>query len=565
LNLFLIGVRGDLAAADRALGGLLERLPFLPGRRVETWSAPSGALVAAWAAHAPEQTGGVPYAVAERDRLALFSGRPIRWTGEREADGRGPIDPSFFLESPDGSALDGRFVAVRCDDARGELDVLTDPVGAYPIYETQVDGVHWLSNNAELLREVRGTRELDPAALAAVLGGGWSLRGDPVWAGVRRGGAGFAADRLAALFGAGFDPERAAALLTAATRALADWPDRPNLVPITGGRDSRLVLAAARRAGIAYSATTGGDESSPDVRIGRRLAEAAGVEHSLIHDDPHGTLWTDWRRAARVLALTESGTSTLADAAGFPLGPREGPLPLWHSGQGGEIARSYYGSGGELDRDALTERLARLFLGRRPGRADLLSDEGRELVQREIGSWVGEQLEAGLTPVDVPDAFYVQRRMGTWAGVTHGAVEYVRDTTSPLWSARLLPDLVGLPAAERARHAFHDRVLERLAPELASVSFEGGAHTGRLRRRTRQVARVVRRRLGPRPAGDPFRSILPEVREAVLEQPDHPAWPLLDRGRVESLLGGEPAALDTMSRYYVWRLATVFAGLELGG
>ena len=193
--------------------------------------------------------GGVPYALAERDRLALFSGRPIRWTGDREADGRGPIDPRHFIEGPDSSALDGRFVAVRCDDARGELDVITDPVGAYPIYETQVEEVHWLSNNAELLRDLRGTRELDPAALAAVLGGGWSLRGDPVWAGVKRGGAGFAADRLAPLFGAGFDADRAAALLTAATRALADWPGRPNVVPITGGRDSRLVLAAARRAG----------------------------------------------------------------------------------------------------------------------------------------------------------------------------------------------------------------------------------------------------------------------------------------------------------------------------
>jgi len=561
LNLFLIGIRGEAAAAERALRGLLERLPFFPGRPVETWSAPSGALVAAWTAHAPEQTGGVPYALAERDRLALFSGRPIRWTGEREADGRGPIDPRFFLEGPDASALDGRFVAVRCDDARGELDVLTDPVGAYPVYETEVDGVHWLSNNAELLREVRGTRELDPAALAAVLGGGWSLPGDPVWAGVRRGGAGFAADRLAPLFGAGFDPDRAADLLAAATRAAADWPGRSSVVPITGGRDSRLVLAAAKRAGIGFSATTGGDESSPDVNIGRKLAELAGVEHSLIPDDPGGTLWSDWRHAARVLALTESGTSTLADAAGFPLGPREGPLPVWHSGQGGEIARSYYGSGHGLDRDALTERLGRVFLGRRPGRADVLSDEGRELVQKEIGTWVGQQLDAGVAPVDVPDAFYVQRRMGTWAGATHGAVEFVRDTTSPLWSARLLPDLVGLPAEERAQHAFHERILERLAPELADVRLEH--RTGRVQRRTRQVAGLVRRRLGAR--GDPIRSILPEVRETVLEQPDHPAWPVLDRKRVESLLGSEPAALDTMSRYYVWRLATVFGGLDLGG
>jgi hypothetical protein len=33
---------------------------------------------------------------------------------------------------------------------------------------------------------------------------------------------------------------------------------------------------------------------------------------------------------------------------------------------------------------------------------------------------------------------------------------------------------------------------------------------------------------------------------------------VLDRQRVEGLLKSQAGALDTMSRYYVWRLATVF-------
>ena len=57
---------------------------------------------------------------------------------------------------------------------------------------------------------------------------------------------------------------------------------------------------------------------------------------------------------------------------------------------------------------------------------------------------------------------------------------------------------------------------------------------------------------------DPFNRILPEIREAVLAQPQHEAWHVLDRARVDALLKSEPGALDTMSRYYVWRLATVF-------
>jgi hypothetical protein len=44
----------------------------------------------------------------------------------------------------------------------------------------------------------------------------------------------------------------------------------------------------------------------------------------------------------------------------------------------------------------------------------------------------------------------------------------------------------------------------------------------------------------------------------VLAQPGHAAWQVLDRSRVEALLARDAGTLDTMSRYYAWRLATVF-------
>ncbi len=44
----------------------------------------------------------------------------------------------------------------------------------------------------------------------------------------------------------------------------------------------------------------------------------------------------------------------------------------------------------------------------------------------------------------------------------------------------------------------------------------------------------------------------------MLAQPQHDAWQVLDRERVEALLATDAGALDTMSRYYAWRLATVF-------
>jgi hypothetical protein len=585
VNLFVAGWRPaggpiDPAAPERALARLLEALPFFADRPIRSWAAPSGLSAAAWVSH----DAGVPYSCEREGSLALFAGRPFRWTGEAEADGRGPADAAFFLQ-PAGAwtaAIDGRFasVAYRADDRA--LEVATDPVGAYPLHQVEAGGTRWFSNSAALLRELSGENGLRLDSVAGLVGGGWPLDGHPIWTGLSRVEPGalirlsrdgesrhrlLAAADVARLPGRGLDVHAAARTLTAATAALSDWPGRPAVVPVTGGRDSRVVLAAALAAGLDIEAVTGGAPDDPDVTVAERLCRIAGVPHSLLPADPHGNMWSDHRRAARIVRLTGGGTASLADAAGFPLGPREGPLPLWHSGQGGEIGRAYYGTGEGLDAAGIASRLYDAFTARRPHRRELLSAAGRELVEGQIRGWVDERLDAGARPADVPDLFYLERRMTTWAGPSHGCVEYVRDTTSPLWSRRVVADLLAPPAGERAGAAYHRQVLEQLAPELAEVEMAAGgpwrATPGSLARGRAlagKALREARRRLrGRTPGGaDALEPVVADVREQALSDSGHPAWEVLDRGRCEALLSRPAAALDEMSRYYVWRLATLF-------
>jgi hypothetical protein len=303
-----------------------------------------------------------------------------------------------------------------------------------------------------------------------------------------------------------------------------------------------------------------------------------GVIHGLLNGDPHGDRHSDPSGMAHLIVFSSGGTATLADAAGFPCGPRPGPLPVWHSGQGGEVARAYYGLG-----DArVADRLYARFTGRRPGRAEIISAEAASVVRRRIGDFVQRMSNAGAAALDIPDLFYLLERMACWAAPTHGVMETIRDTTSPLWSRRMLPHMLGLPARERVLERFHLLVLQQLAPKLLYEPFQDGSvwpsrqvALGRQMRQARRLkgkvkAELRRRRAAQRASSvsanhathavtvDPFDAVRVAVRDTALSQPGHVAWSVLDRPRVERLLASPAVSLDEMSRYYVWRLASAF-------
>ena len=250
--------------------------------------------------------------------------------------------------------------------AGGALEMFADALGAYPLYRGRAGKTHWLSNSAELVRDAVGSGEIEPAATAGLIATGWSLSWNPLWAGVHRitQGAVLALDAdgserethqlplaaLATMIGGRFDPDRAARRLTAALGALTDWPGRPAVMQLSGGRDSRVLAAAAAAGGVEAEMRTTGTLDAPDVQLARQVTDVLGLEHRVASPQPDDGMHTRLPEMARWLALTGGGAISLEHAAGY-FSAREGPLPLWVNGQGGEIARAYYGSrdGGNRD------------------------------------------------------------------------------------------------------------------------------------------------------------------------------------------------------------------------
>ncbi len=72
-------------------------------------------------------------------------------------------------------------------------------------------------------------------------------------------------------------------------------------ITLSGGLDSRAIIAAVPRPGADIAAVTFGIPGSPDVRIARRVARLKGARHSIVELGPHDWLqlrpeavwWTD--------------------------------------------------------------------------------------------------------------------------------------------------------------------------------------------------------------------------------------------------------------------------------
>ena len=221
--------------------------------------------------------------------------------------GGAPIDPEGQIAGWSASALAGRwetvqnrlegqFVLVRAKPR--SLQVLTDPLGLYPVYYWQRDRTWLVSNSIAILRSITGERSWDPLGLSTTAVSGWAgadrtltanirvMPGGEVWS-MRCDAVGLTKHRYF---------ERAE--LAQVSRAANNRPDVPGLArtlrgivhhasgrggrltcALTAGRNTRLLAAFLMAERLSAQYITGGDPDSDDVRVAARIAQRYGLEH----------------------------------------------------------------------------------------------------------------------------------------------------------------------------------------------------------------------------------------------------------------------------------------------
>ena len=233
----------------------------------------------------------------------------------------------------------------------------------------------------------------------------------------------------------------------------------PAYIGLTAGRDSRMVLAAARDSinRIRFVTFMYEDEQrKADFHMARRIARTLGLDHA-------GVPLLDPTEAQKRDYLLRTGwAGHWGKARDFDAACRR-HLDLsraWITGFGGEVGRAFYWRAGDDP-------------SRPPAPGQLVERLNLQGDARTLEAWSAWQARAPHQDAfDLLDLAYIEQRLGCWAGPhMYGAAPF-RANLSAFVHRDVFAAMMALPPTFRRTQAMTDGVLELAWPELASLPFQ---------------------------------------------------------------------------------------------
>lgn len=388
--------------------------------------------------------------------------------------------------------LDGSFAIAIGDPRTGDAFVITDAVGTRFAFVRKERASTIIGTSSLVLAGI-GDAGLDPVGVQEMMRTGCSYEGRTAWKSVTRLLGGrihrFRAGRLlrsTAHWSAGdasldrLDGLAAADALHAvvgrvATRIHALEPRI--LADLTGGYDSRAVLASFLGAGVAPATTVSGAPDSDDVRVAAEVAREAGVAHHYVPGRPAFTL----AELARVLPFTDGEYDSVEYSSILSVHAAHAHLyGASVAGSAGEIARGRWwmhlmpriGRRGAID----VRRLIATRFGDNRADASLFPKSSRlDLPDHYAGIMAREVSElAHLPNTTQADALFLSLRMSAWQGRVASSTDRLRRCLTPFLFRSVLDTSLSMTVAARYRSRAVREMLHRHAPALARIPLTRG-------------------------------------------------------------------------------------------
>lgn len=482
------------------------------------------------------------------------------------------------------SRMTGRFSAAVVNLRNGDWAVATTLARLDPVYYQAGPGRGMVSTWSSTLASVAERRAYETSGLASFLSAGHFYSDATFFAGIEAmppfatlvwssgslsGRCDFFDHVLAGTAPSeAFYDDAAEALVRACRRVNSD--EVPT-ISLSGGKDSRLLLAGLISAGVDVEAvtTSGGSANSADVYCAQLVAQAAGVRHRILalsseraRAQRHEAIDLQ-RRTLDVLRATDAQIISWGNLALRP--KNNGRVVL--NGLGGELLRGGYG---KTSSDTRPGRTASEFLLSRGLRSeDLLSEPARSGYHEYIADWLGN-FDRGISVTEAADWGYLYFRLGRWAAAQSRAGALSRRPTYPFLDNAFLAHVYGVPVSARTDDRLLHGLMARLSPELATLPFANDAWrfdpaTKNDDLRARHPSAFVARGSGTEPNADwrqNWTHLLPELRRQICSAQARVALDgLVDWRRLEILLDGN--GLHHGHRFYLF--AVYAAAIVLTG
>jgi hypothetical protein len=252
-------------------------------------------------------------------------------------------------------------------------------------------------------------------------------------------------------------------------------------IALTGGADSRLVLAAAHATGLCPTTFTfiRANLKDADRYLPPKIAQALGLDHRAIpYRTPHSEALQLFDRHTARHTVDEPRTTVCAG--------------LWD-----EIPRSALVLGGgnfEAARGRYYDRLPADMPGTAEATAELILSLHPSTVPMGIHEWAAWLHATHDGAHDWRDRFYIEQKMAGWrSSLTQGVDLAGRDQVLPANCSNLLAELLAVPAELRADAVHYRDLIARMAPPLADFPVNPPMSLARrLRRKIRTLSSPLR-------------------------------------------------------------------------
>jgi hypothetical protein len=391
--------------------------------------------------------------------------------------------------------LDGYFGIVLLDGASGRLLVATDIVGCFHVYYRFRSGFTIVSTSSLALAAI-APRDYDPVSLFEFVAKGSIFEDRTPYRDIRKCRPGTVHEfrdgreiarrrywRIADLPIGSLAGDRAADALRDAlvdvARRLPDVSQRP-LTDLTGGIDSRTLVAVFLATGVPVFTTVSGDDGDADVKVSRRIAEELHLphRHNRTPEDWPGNFrsWVD-----RCLPFTE-GEYDLFEFSGilrthwtvldeYDLSVN-GSAGGTSRGTWWEIAFPRVGTTSELDtirlareRFAVPNYEAGIFA---PGVAFDLTPHFTRIIEE-----ANEGLERQPNTTKI-DSAYLMLRLQRWQGRISSSTTQLWGCLSPFACRKPLEAALCTVPGDRAGSRMIRSMLQRMNPKLAAFRLATG-------------------------------------------------------------------------------------------